>query len=56
MSKSFRDSYDGDGNEMKKINKSNKIKRQRVKDYLRRIDVDDFDEEEFENFTNDGNE
>lgn len=40
MSKSFRDTYDSDGDGMRKINKSNKQKRQRVKDYLRHIDLD----------------
>jgi len=56
MGKSFRNEYeDGDiGNGGKKSYKNNK--RQKVKNYLRRIDVDAFDEEEFEKFVNNDNE
>jgi len=39
MSKSFRESYyDGNDEGMKKIRKTSKQKRQRVKDYLRQIE------------------
>lgn len=51
MSKSFRDTYDSDNFGTKRINKSHKQKRQKVKDYLRQIDTDNIpDDEDFDEF------
>lgn len=51
MSKSFRDTYDIDNFGTKRINKSHKQKRQKVKDYLRQIDTDNIpDDEDFDEF------
>ena len=55
MGKSFRNEYDDDSSRGGKKSYKNS-KRHKVKDYLRRIDVDAFDEEEFEKFANDDNE
>jgi len=46
MSKSFRDTYDDDGFGTKRISKSHKQKRQKVKDYLRRLDLENITDEE----------
>jgi len=50
MSKSFRDTYNSESFDIKRIDKSHKQKRQRVKGYLRRIDIDNMteDDEEFD--------
>jgi len=56
MGKSFRNEYDDDDSSRGGKKSYKNSKRHKVKDYLRRIDVDAFDEEEFEKFANDDNE
>jgi hypothetical protein len=47
MSKTFRENYyDNDSCGIKKVGKSYKHKRQKVKDYLRRIDIDIIENDE----------
>jgi len=47
MSKTFRENYyDADNYGMEKVGKSQKKSRQKVKDYLRKIDLDSLEEDE----------
>lgn len=49
MSKTFREGYyEDDGLKIKKLNKTNKQKRQRVRDYLRQIELGGVAEEDEE--------